>query len=54
VEALAGAWKVSVEEILATNDLDRETEVLIGKEGEREIRDDAIRVIRPKTKGVSN
>jgi hypothetical protein len=54
VEALCVAWNVPIEEVLATNPLDREKEVRIGMVGDREIRDQAIRVVRPKPRNPSN
>ncbi len=52
VEALSVAWKVPAEQVLAANNLDWETDVVIGREGDREIRDSAIRVVRPKPQGA--
>jgi len=52
VEALAIAWNVSIEQVLALSSLQKETDMIIGKEGDREIRDRAIRVVRPKPTGA--
>jgi hypothetical protein len=54
IEAVAGAWGVPIDELLKANNVDRESDVLIGREGEREIRDRAIRVVRPMKDSLSN
>ncbi len=50
VEALAAAWAVPISDVLATNDFDRESDVVIAKEGDREIRGRAVRVTKTGTK----
>lgn len=49
VEAFCTAWKVSLAEVLAVNELSRETEIRIGLDGGREISAGAIRLLKPST-----
>jgi hypothetical protein len=53
VEALATAWKVPFDDPVAANPLDQEDDVKIGREGERDIRVRAIKIIRPQAKTSS-
>jgi hypothetical protein len=48
VEALSVAWETPIEKVLAANSFDWEDGVVIGREGDREIRSKVIRVVRPK------
>ena len=47
VEALAIAWKVPLAEVVSNNDFEREREITIAMEGEREIKISALQVRRP-------
>jgi hypothetical protein len=47
IEALAVAWKVPLAEVISNNDFEREKEITIAMEGEREIKRSALRVRRP-------
>jgi hypothetical protein len=53
VEALSEAWKVSLDDLVAANDFDRETDVKIGQDEQRDIRVRAIKIIRPQEKASS-
>jgi hypothetical protein len=48
IESLASAWGTPVEDVLASNDLKRESNATVATEGERQIKMGAIHVRRPK------
>ncbi len=48
INALCIAWNVSIEDVLQENDLEREEEVIIGKEGKREIKSHALTITKPR------
>ena len=52
IEAVSASWKVPIERVVAANSLDKWVDVVIGREGDREIREDAIRIVRPKAEGT--
>jgi len=47
VNALSVAWGVSIEDVLKVNDLEREENVIIGREGKRELRFRALKISKP-------
>jgi len=50
VEALSKAWEVSFDDLVAANSLDREVDVKIGQDGQRDIRVRAIEIRRHQEK----
>ncbi len=48
VEAIAQAWGLDVEAVVGSNELERETDVVVGSTGDRELRARAIPVNRPR------
>jgi len=48
IEALSVAWGVTLDDVLSVNELKREEEVTIAKEGDREIKVNAVKIIRPQ------
>ncbi len=49
VESLALAWNVDLKDVLAANSLERETDVVVGSEGDRELRIEALIIKKPAT-----
>jgi hypothetical protein len=54
LEALSVAWKIPLEQVLAANRCEMETDVRVGREGDREIRERAFHVVRPIPQSPSN
>jgi hypothetical protein len=48
LEAISFVWKVPLEDVWASNDLNREDDILIGSDGERELRMRATMISKPK------
>ena len=51
LDGLAGAWKVTREEVVAANDLKREQDVAVGREEGREITVRAMKIAKPAATG---
>jgi hypothetical protein len=49
VESLARAWHAPLTDVLAANDLQRESDVVIGRDGDRELRAEALVIRKPTT-----